>query len=306
MERTFLPNFSERVAAIRRQAMRREAAGILLWAATVVVVYGTLPLPFWLHLFLTFVWLIVSGLVFIAFSRRNQRDMQSVYRESLDQVSSAHSDILMQMATYSEARDAFTGEHLQRVRKIAIALATNLGLPPDEAESIGRAAVAHDLGKIGVPDAILGKPAKLTEDEYSLMKTHTIIGEHVLGDSPLFELERQSARHHHEWWNGEGYPDGLSGEDIPLVARITAVADVFDALITRRPYKDPWPLERAFLYLKERSGTQFDPKIIDAFIHLFEAGTLPLPPAVRINADNPPPHREPPKSPSSAHITNGH
>lgn len=303
MNRGPLTSFAQRVGAVRRQAVRRESIGLFLWAATAAVVYGTLPLPFWLHLLLTFIWLVASGLVFVKLGRRNQHDMQAIFQESLDQISSAHSEILMQMATYSEARDAFTGEHLQRVRKIAAAIAHTLGLPSEHAEAIGRAAVAHDLGKIGVPDAVLGKPARLTEDEYNLVKTHTVIGERVLGESPLFELERQSARHHHEWWNGEGYPDGLAGRDIPLVARITAVADVFDALITRRPYKDPWPLERAVEYLKERRGTQFDPDVVDAFMALFEAGTLPLPPVVRIVADG---VTTEPAAVGAPHVTNGH
>jgi putative two-component system response regulator len=170
------------------------------------------------------------------------------------------------MATYSEARDAFTGEHLVRVKSYAISIARELGLPEAECDAIGKAAIAHDLGKIGIPDRVLGKPAKLSELEFEVMKEHTIIGHRVLGDSPLFHLERQCARHHHERWDGSGYPDGLSGEAIPLVARITSVADVFDALMAKRPYKEPWSREEALQYLRDNSGSHFDPRVVGAFL----------------------------------------
>lgn len=275
------PGVRRRLENAATWAVRRELLGILLWAATVGVVYGTLTVPFWLHLVLVFVWLVISGLTFVALSRANQRDTRAVFQESLGQISAAQADIIMQTAIYSEARDAFTGEHLHRVRRTAIALAITLGESRESAEEIGRAAVAHDLGKIGIPDAVLGKPAKLTDEEFEVIKTHTVIGERVLGDSPLFVLERQSARHHHEWWDGSGYPDGLAGNEIPLVARITAVADVFDALITRRPYKDPWSLDRAIDYIKERRSIQFDPDVVDAFMNLCQSGALPLPPGIQ-------------------------
>ncbi len=266
-----------RVYTARLLVYRREFMGLALWAATVVVVYGTLTLPFAVHLLLVFVWLLLSGLSFLCLTRANLRETEAVFEASLDQVKAAQEDMVLQMATYSEARDALTGEHLQRVRLIATRLAIALGESAEDAHAIGQAAIAHDLGKIGIPDAILGKPARLTEEEYDTIKTHTLIGESALGSSPLFCLERQCARHHHEWWNGQGYPDGLAGEDIPLVARITSVADVFDALATRRPYKDPWPLQKVLEYLEERSGAQFDPRVIRAFIALYESGALPTP-----------------------------
>ncbi|MCH8815178.1 MAG: HD domain-containing protein, partial [Chloroflexi bacterium] len=191
-----------------------------------------------------------------------------------------------------EARDAFTVEHLRSVRKIAHRLAIGLGESEETAELIGKAAVAHDVGKIGIPDNVLGKPSELTRDEFNLVKTHTIIGEQILGDSPLFELERKAARHHHEWWNGEGYPDGISGEEIPLVARITAVADVFDALISKRPYKEPWPLDRAVDYLRERSGKHFDPAVVEVFLRQYLKGSIPIPPSVSATSEHAIPDRE--------------
>ncbi len=175
---------------------------------------------------------------------------------------------------YSEAKDALTGEHLHRVRETATLVARELGSDIEEARAIGKAAVAHDLGKIGIPDAILGKPGKLTTEEFDIIKTHTEIGERVLGMSPLFELERQAARYHHERWDGSGYPDGLTGTNIPLVARIASVADVFDALVTRRPYKEPWSKGVAATYLKENAGTHFDPDVVQAFLRLLQRGEI--------------------------------
>ncbi len=262
------------LSAVRRRVVRRETLGLLLWMGALVVVYGTLPLPFALHLFLTFLWLAGSGLAFIRMSRANLRDTEEVFQESLHHVLSAHEDIVTRMAIYSEAKDALTGEHLFRVRETATLLAQELGLDMEEARAIGRAAVAHDLGKIGIPDAILGKPGKLTAEEFETIKTHTEIGERVLGRSPLFALERQAARHHHERWDGNGYPDGLTGTNIPLVARITSVADVFDALVTKRPYKEPWSEGATATYLKENAGTQFDPDVVAAFLRLLERGAV--------------------------------
>lgn len=262
------------LSAVRRRVVRREALGLGLWVGAVVVVYGTLPLPFTVHLFLMFVWLAGSGLTFIRMSRANLSDTEEVFQESLRHVLSAHEDIVTRMAMYSEAKDALTGEHLFRVRETATLVARELGLDMEEARAIGRAAVAHDLGKIGIPDAILGKAGKLTAEEFETIKTHTEIGERVLGRSPLFALERQAARHHHERWDGSGYPDGLTSTNIPLVARITSVADVFDALVTRRPYKEPWSEGVAATYLKQNSGTQFDPDVVEAFLRLLERGSV--------------------------------
>ncbi len=262
------------LSAVRRRVVRREALGLFLWVGAVVVVYGTLPLPFTLHLLLMFLWLAGSGLAFIRMSRANLRDTEEVFQESLHRVLNAHEDIVTRMAMYSEARDALTGEHLFRVRETATLVARELGLDMEEARAIGRAAVAHDLGKIGIPDAILGKPGKLTAEEFETIKTHTEIGERVLGRSPLFALERQAARHHHERWDGSGYPDGLTSTNIPLVARITSVADVFDALVTKRPYKESWSQEAAATYLKENAGTQFDPDVVAAFLRLLERGAV--------------------------------
>lgn len=262
------------LSVVRRRVVRREALGLVLWIGAVGVVYGTLPLPFGVHLFLMFTWLAGSGLTFIRMSRANLHDTEEVFQNSLSSVLRAQEDILTRMAMYSEAKDALTGEHLHRVRETATLVAQELGLDIEDAREIGKAAVAHDLGKIGIPDAILGKPGKLTDEEFEVIKTHTEIGERVLGTSPLFELERQAARYHHERWDGSGYPDGVSGTNIPLVARITSVADVFDALVTRRAYKEPWSEGVAATYLKENAGTHFDPEVVEAFLRLLERGEI--------------------------------
>ena len=262
------------LSVVRRRVIRREALGLILWMGAVVVVYGTLALPFALHLGLIFLWLAGSGLTIVRMSRANLRDTEEVFQERLNGALRAHEDIITRMAMYSEAKDALTGEHLHRVRETATLVAGELGLEIEEARAIGRAAVAHDLGKIGIPDAILDKPGKLTADEFETIKKHTEIGERVLGQSPLFELERQAARYHHERWDGSGYPDGLTGTNIPLVARITSVADVFDTLVTRRPYKEPWSEGVAATYLKENAGTDFDPDVVAAFLRLLERGEI--------------------------------
>ncbi|HEY5640223.1 MAG TPA: HD domain-containing phosphohydrolase [Dehalococcoidia bacterium] len=262
------------LSVVRRRVMKREALALFLWVGAVLVVFGTLAAPFALHLLVMFVWLAGSGFVFIRLSRANMRDTEAVFQESLNGVLRAQEDIITRMAMYSEAKDALTGEHLHRVRETATLVACELGLDIEEARAIGKAAVAHDLGKIGIPDAILGKPGKLTTEEFDTIRTHTSIGERVLGTSPLFELERQAARYHHERWDGSGYPDGLTGTNIPLVARITSVADVFDALVTRRPYKEPWSKGVAATYLKENAGTHFDPDVVQAFLRLLQRGEI--------------------------------
>lgn len=262
------------VSVVRRGVVRREALGLILWMGAIVVVLGTLALPIAAQLLLMFLWLGGSGLTFIRMSRANLREAEDVFQERLNGVLRAHEDVITRMAMYSEAKDDLAGEHLHRVRETATLVARELGMEIEEARAIGKAAVAHDIGKIGVPDAILGKAGKLTAEEFETIKAHTEIGERVLGPSPVFELERQAARFHHERWDGGGYPDGLTGTNVPLVARITSVADVFDTLVTRRPYKEPWSEGVAAVYLKENAGTQFDPDVVAAFLRVLERGEI--------------------------------
>jgi len=178
------------------------------------------------------------------------------------------------LATLVEARDADVGSHLHRIQHFSQALALYLGCSPREAQEIAYASMIHDVGKANVPDAILQKPGPLSPKEWRTMQDHTRWADHLLTDNADFEVCRQVARWHHEHWDGSGYPDGLSGEEIPLAARLVAVADVFDALISRRPYKEPWPADVAIRELLRMAGSHLDPDIVEAFIRLWQQGTI--------------------------------
>lgn len=164
--------------------------------------------------------------------------------------------------------DSDTGAHIWRMAAYARVLAEAVGWDTDRARLLEQAAPMHDTGKIGIPDEILKKPGKLNPREWTTMKRHTEIGFEILSRSraPLFQLAAEVALNHHERWDGSGYPRGLSGSEIPESARIVAVADVFDALATRRPYKDPWPLDVVISKITEDSGSHFEPRLVDAFL----------------------------------------
>jgi putative two-component system response regulator len=138
----------------------------------------------------------------------------------------------------------------------------------EEAELILNASPMHDIGKIGIPDNILSKPGKLDAQERAIMEQHTLIGARIIGEhnTPLLDMARTVALTHHEKWDGTGYPRGIKGENIPLVGRIVAVADVFDALVSKRPYKKAWPAEKAVAVIKEESGKHFDPEVVKVFL----------------------------------------
>ncbi len=165
----------------------------------------------------------------------------------------------------AEKRDNETGMHLKRIARTSQHIARALELPAAFVSDIGTFAPLHDIGKVGISDAILLAPRKLTLEEFEVMKTHTEIGWEILRGCPTLEIAAEIVRHHHERWDGTGYPLGLSGGEIPLAARIVSVADVYDALRSRRPYKEPWPHEKAVATITEGAGTQFDPTVVDAF-----------------------------------------
>jgi HD-GYP domain-containing protein (c-di-GMP phosphodiesterase class II) len=171
-------------------------------------------------------------------------------------------------------KDMTTGQHLMRVRKYVEAIAAQLGLPPATIEEFGYSSVLHDVGKIQTPDDILGAPHELSVDQYDVMKQHCIDGEAMLGDAKFFATGRAVAREHHERWDGTGYPDRLSGENISLAARIVAVADVFDALTSKRPYKEAWSPERGLAAIEAESGKHFDPGVVAAFVALYREGAI--------------------------------
>lgn len=167
----------------------------------------------------------------------------------------------------AEYRDEDTASHIDRMSNYSAAIAGKMGLSEKLVESILYAAPMHDVGKIGIPDSILLKPGELTSDEFEIMKQHTLIGGKILENSKtgFIRLGEIIALTHHEWWNGNGYPKGLKEREIPLEGRIIAVADVFDALTTKRPYKKPFPLDVSFRIIAENRGRQFDPEVVDAF-----------------------------------------
>jgi putative two-component system response regulator len=179
----------------------------------------------------------------------------------------AHLDTIRRLAIASEYRDEDTALHLNRMGNYCAIVARGLGLPADEVDLILHASPMHDVGKIGIPDAILLKPGKLNEAEWEIMKQHPIIGSRILSgsSSELLEAGEIIALSHHEKWDGTGYPKGLTGEDIPLYGRICMIADVFDALTNIRPYKKAFSSDKAFEILGEERGTSFDPKVADVF-----------------------------------------
>jgi len=181
-------------------------------------------------------------------------------------------EMLERLAVTAELRDDSTGEHSYRVGKLAALLAQEFGCDEDTCFMVELAARLHDIGKIGVPDAILLKPDKLNAAETQIMRTHTTVGAELLSKSniPHMQMAEEIARYHHEWWDGNGYPGNLSGTAIPLAARLTALADVFDALTHKRPYKIAWPIDAALDEISQLKGRQFDPQLTDIFIVLVD------------------------------------
>ncbi|MFZ5969606.1 MAG: DUF3369 domain-containing protein [Bacillota bacterium] len=181
------------------------------------------------------------------------------------EIQNTQKEIVFTLGEVAEARSRETGNHVRRVAEYSYLLAEKYGLPKEEAEIIRMASPMHDVGKLGIPDSILNKPGKLTEDEFQLMKTHTLIGYDILKNSNRDILKAASiiAEQHHEKFNGKGYPSGLKGNDIHIYGRITAVADVFDALGSDRVYKKAWELDRILELFKQERGQQFDPQLVD-------------------------------------------
>ncbi|MFE1602957.1 HD domain-containing phosphohydrolase [Methylobacterium sp. ID0610] len=177
-------------------------------------------------------------------------------------------EMIMRLSLAVEYRDHDTGGHTLRVARYSQIIAETIGLSPAVCRSIYLAAPLHDVGKVAIPDAILLKPGRLDPDEFAVIKNHSVIGEHILGgsSSDLIQLAAEIAGAHHERWDGTGYPNGLSGPMIPLAARIVAVADVFDALTSARPYKEAMSVDEAFAYVERERGRHLDPTCVDAFL----------------------------------------
>jgi HD-GYP domain-containing protein (c-di-GMP phosphodiesterase class II) len=188
------------------------------------------------------------------------------------ELQAAQLDGLRRLAQAAEYRDDNTHEHNQRVGHLAALLARRVGLGDRMVWLVRQAAPLHDIGKIAIPDSILLKPGRLSDEEFEVVKTHALLGARVLAgaESELLEVAERIVRSHHERWDGDGYPEGLVGEDIPSVGRITHVADVFDVLVHERPYKDSWSVEAAAEEIRAGAGTQFDPDVVQAFDDLGE------------------------------------
>jgi putative nucleotidyltransferase with HDIG domain len=182
--------------------------------------------------------------------------------------------VVIAMAMAVESRDPYTGGHSQRVTAYALLLAAKLGLDSDSLALIRLGGLLHDIGKVAIPDAILKKTGKLTSDEYDVIKTHSAIGDQIVSQVPQLAAVRGIVRHHHERFDGNGYPDGLAATDIPLLARITAVADTFDAMTSNRSYRGAMSFDRARQEIRGCAATQFDPDIAAVFVELETAELL--------------------------------
>jgi putative two-component system response regulator len=193
-------------------------------------------------------------------------------RQALEDVEAAHLDTITRLVLAAEYKDEDTATHIRRMSHYAALLARRAALPESEVAAMLLTSSMHDVGKIGIPDAILLKPGKFDRDEFDIMKQHTILGAKMLNGSPskLLRAGEVIALSHHEKWDGSGYPHGLAGEEIPLWGRICAVADVFDALTSARPYKQPFSIEKARSVLLEGRGRHFDPKLVDLFLEDFD------------------------------------
>jgi CHASE2 domain-containing sensor protein len=199
---------------------------------------------------------------------RDNEVLEARVRERTRELEETQVEVLQRLGIAIEWRDAETGLHIERIGHFCERLALEVGMPPAEAELLRHASALHDVGKVGIPDEILTKPGPLDADEWITMKTHTSIGGDILSgsSSALVQLSQTIALTHHEHWDGGGYPLGLRGEQIPLAGRICAVCDVFDALLSARPYKEAWPFERAIAEIEQMAGTHLDPALVRAFL----------------------------------------
>jgi len=196
-----------------------------------------------------------------------KRELEELVKERTMELDETRLEIIRRLGRAAEYRDNETGMHVVRMSKYSQQIALKIGLDEEQSGLILNAAPMHDIGKIGIPDAVLLKPGKLDNDEYDIMKKHCEYGVMIIGEHPseILKLANTAALTHHEKWNGKGYPNGISGKDIPLTARIFTVADVFDALTSRRPYKNALSCAEALDILMRGRGKHFDPKIVDTF-----------------------------------------
>ncbi len=197
-----------------------------------------------------------------------------IARDRADRLEELNEETIFMLAQVIDAKDKYTNGHSLRVAKYAVALAEKLGYGDDEVSALRREALLHDIGKIGVPDQVLNKPGRLTPEEFDVIKSHTTIGGNILSEAKELLSASETARYHHERYDGKGYPSGLSGTDIPVNARIVSIADAYDAMHSDRIYRKGLPLDIIRGELVAGRGTQFDPEFLDAFLELFDCGAL--------------------------------
>lgn len=232
----------------------------LHWVSLAAITVVSLPFP--LGIFLLYRYHVDNV-------EANERHIAELERKS-EELKQVFMSTVESLALAIESKDRYTKEHILRVQNVAVAIAVELGLTGDDLQAIETGALLHDVGKLGIPEHILGKPGKLTDEEFAIIKKHPDLGAKILNPVHFPWPVMGAVRSHHERWDGTGYPDGLRGEDIPLQGRILAVADVYDALTSDRSYREGWPHERAIDYIRANAGSHFDPMIVQAFLAVVE------------------------------------
>ncbi len=205
--------------------------------------------------------------------REERNSLEVRVQERTEQLNQSYQAVTRSLTRAAEYKDNETGSHILRIGEYAALVARTLGCDEAWVELLRQAAPMHDVGKIGIPESILNKPGALTPEERTTMSEHSWIGYRILYDevhAPLTDLAAEIALYHHERWDGKGYPKGLKGEEIPLAARIVALCDVYDALRSSRPYKEPWPAEKVQALIQENAGQHFDPALVQVFVSLFD------------------------------------
>ena len=213
--------------------------------------------------------LIESGIKSVE-QMREIKEINKKLADTYKQLEQAYMESIQTLRYTVEAKDTYTRGHSDRVSEYSVLIGETLGLPVEDIKKLKIGGLFHDIGKIGVPDSILQKEGKLSDDEYSEIKNHPSIGAHILSTASIFQDILPIVKHHHERYDGKGYPSQLAGENIPYLARITAVADTFDAMTSKRSYRDSLPLDYVISEFERCKGTQFDPKIADVFLDILK------------------------------------
>ena len=215
----------------------------------------------------------VASRLYDDITKQNNEYLQMLNNKN-EQIQNMTVQTISAIANTLDAKDTYTEGHAERVAAYSVQIAQKLGMSEEEINNIRFVALLHDIGKVGVPDSVLNKPGRLTDQEFDLMKQHTVVGGEIIKDLDMIKGVFIGARYHHERYDGRGYPEGLKGEDIPYIARIIAVADAYDAMTSNRVYRKHLTDEQVLSELEKGAGTQFDPKIVGTAIDMLQAGAL--------------------------------